>query len=591
MTSFWLPELAIFLCVFNILMLNDARAASKSYISSSSVKNQSTSNDLQHSNYEELFCLKEETCNYNCSRIICSDNGPLLSIGCCATYSEDTGLISFTLCPNFLALSNYNVTKPGHIQLPRNLSQLNDYMCGPLNRKGLVCSECADGFGPSVTSFGYKCVNCTEAWYGVPLFLFLEFVPITVFYLIILIFQISIISAPMPCFIMYAQITTIYLNMIGTSEGLIRSIIFANNGVLRTDMKIIHTFYGIFNLDFFRLLFPPFCISTRLKSLYVACFGYISVLYPILLIFLTWVCVELHGRNFRPLVWLWRPFHRCFVRLRRGWDTKSDIIDVFTTFFLLSYSKHLYQSFLLEVTQIIVNYNASGTFVSEFHRSFVDLSLTIESKDHLLFSVPAVAFSYAFIILPPLLLLFYPIRAFRSRVSKFHFVNIFVERVYGCYRNGLDGGRDMRSLSALYFFLRIVIFLTAFLSKKLSNNVWSLKAIWFPAGTVFFVMALIITLVQPYKRTYMNCLDALIHANLALLCYVITSVSVLPKMVTTRILLFTPIVIFLVMILQKKLLRIQNIKSVLFKWCGTQCGFQGNPTSDSEEQQPLLQTI
>ena len=59
----------------------------------------------------------------------------------------------------------YNVTSSQHILLPRNLSQLNDYMCtcGPLNRKGLVCSECADGFGPSVTSFGYKCVNCTDA--------------------------------------------------------------------------------------------------------------------------------------------------------------------------------------------------------------------------------------------------------------------------------------------------------------------------------------------------------------------------------------------------------------------------------------------
>ena len=125
MTNFWLPELGIFLCMFYILILNDARAIS---------------NDLQHSNYEELFCLKEETCNYNCRRIICSDNGPLLSVGCCVTYSEDTGLISFTLCPNFLALSNYNVTKPGHIQLPRNLNQLNDYMCSPLNRKGLVCS-------------------------------------------------------------------------------------------------------------------------------------------------------------------------------------------------------------------------------------------------------------------------------------------------------------------------------------------------------------------------------------------------------------------------------------------------------------------
>ena len=30
----------------------------------------------------------------------------------------------------------YNITTDNHVQLPRNLSQLNDYMCSPLNRKG-----------------------------------------------------------------------------------------------------------------------------------------------------------------------------------------------------------------------------------------------------------------------------------------------------------------------------------------------------------------------------------------------------------------------------------------------------------------------
>ena len=57
--------------------------------------------------------------------------------------------------------------------------------------KGHLCSECVDGFGPSVTSFGYRCVNCTDVWYRVLLFLFIKFVPITVLYLII--FYISII--------------------------------------------------------------------------------------------------------------------------------------------------------------------------------------------------------------------------------------------------------------------------------------------------------------------------------------------------------------------------------------------------------------
>ena len=188
-------------------------------------------------------------------------------------------------------------------------------MCGPLSRKGLVCSECADGLGPSVTSFGYRCVNCTDAWYGVPLFLLLEFVPITVLYLVILVFQISITSAPMPCFIMYAQFIAIIFD--SNSSKPVTKIFLTDNWDFRLDMQIIVTLYGLFNLDFCRynIILPPYCVSSKLKSIHIAFLGYISAFYPILLIFLTWIFVELHGRNFRPLVWLWRPFHRCFVRL------------------------------------------------------------------------------------------------------------------------------------------------------------------------------------------------------------------------------------------------------------------------------------
>ena len=71
------------------------------------------------------------------------------------------------------------------ILLPRNFSMLNDYMCTPINRKGTTCSECIEGFGPAVMSPGYSipCSRCTSDWYVVPVYLFLEFVPVTVFYL------------------------------------------------------------------------------------------------------------------------------------------------------------------------------------------------------------------------------------------------------------------------------------------------------------------------------------------------------------------------------------------------------------------------
>ena len=78
-----------------------------------------------------------------------------------------------------------------------------------MNRKGRVCSECVDGFAPSVISIGYECSSCTGAWYGVPLCQFLEFVPIIIFYFAILVFQISVTSAPMTCCMMYSQLAVI----------------------------------------------------------------------------------------------------------------------------------------------------------------------------------------------------------------------------------------------------------------------------------------------------------------------------------------------------------------------------------------------
>ena len=110
----------------------------------------------------------------------------------------------------------------------------------------------------------------------------------------------------------------------------------------------------MWNLDFFRYAVSPFCISSKLTIIHIILIGYISVIYPLCLIVITWICVEVHGHNFQPLVWLWRPFHRCFVKLRREWDTKNDNIDVFCTFLLLSYTKLVSQTWNLVLCQLLL---------------------------------------------------------------------------------------------------------------------------------------------------------------------------------------------------------------------------------------------
>ena len=152
----------------------------------------------------------------------------------------------------------------------------------------------------------------------------------------------------MPCFIMLAQTIVVAFDSVSPTTPVLQKMIHKGAWDHRLDIKIMLLLYRAFNLEFGHYFIPPYCLSSKLKFIHIAYLGYISAFYPPILIFLTWLCVELHGRNYRPLVWLWRPFHRCFACLRRGWDTKNDIIDVFTTFFFtLSYGKIMYQTLLL----------------------------------------------------------------------------------------------------------------------------------------------------------------------------------------------------------------------------------------------------
>ena len=68
----------------------------------------------------------------------------------------------------------------------------------------------------------------------------------------------------------------------------------------------------------------------------------------------------------------------------------------------------------------------------------------------------------------------------------------------------------MRSLASAYFILRLVVILT-FQMTSLDT------ALTFAAVVLYASYGFVIALVRPYKKTYMNIIDTLIMANLALL--------------------------------------------------------------------------
>ena len=109
--------------------------------------------------------------------------------------------------------------------------------------------------------------------------------------------------------------------------------------------------------------------------------------------------------------WLWKPFHRCCVNVRRRWDTKASIIDVFATFLLLAYCKLLLVSlYLLGWTNI---YNADNEHVSgTSYVLIVGATVHYFSEEHLPFAITAIVILLS-LLLPPYLLIFYPCKVFK----------------------------------------------------------------------------------------------------------------------------------------------------------------------------------
>ena len=112
-----------------------------------------------------------------------------------------------------------------------------------------------------------------------------------------------------------------------------------------------------------------------------------------------------------------------------------------------------------------------------------------------------------------------------------------MDRVQCHYRNGLDGGKDLRSFASLYLYLRVGVFLVA----------GGLKAIhlvqskWYAVGFLMLCTAVTVAMIRPYKKEMMNNMDTLLLSTLAMLCFTIKS----KHFIFARVLLFIPMVVFL----------------------------------------------
>ena len=448
----------------------------------------------------------------------CTEKEALLKLGYCMTYERESGF-HVGVCKN-VEINSLNITTDNYIRLPNNVSDLNDYMCIPMNRKGPMCSQCTDGFGLAVFSIGHPCANCTGVWYGIPLYLFIEFVPITLFYFIVIFFHINVTSAPMVAFVVFSQIA------VSAFSTMVSNRIIFDSTIIYNFLNILISFYGIWNLDFFRFIIPPFCVSSHIKPTHVNFLYFISAFYPLCLIAMSWMAIHLYSRNFKLVIWLWNRLKQIFCHctcfdINR--DATKTMIDVFATFFLLSYAKLVFAS--LRTLNYGISLNLNNISLHESFHVYSDPSTMFFGKEHLPFAITSV-FIFLFVVLPvPLLLALYPFRSIRTVLFKCPIgsrtiaaINIFVQKFYSCYRDKTEGRRDMRSLVSIYFFLRLMVSFatTTQIPRRVSFSILVF---------IYIASTILIALAQPYKQKYMNITDTLILANLAMLCLILSQLS------------------------------------------------------------------
>ena len=174
---------------------------------------------------------------------------------------------------------------------------LGDAMCGPYNRKGLLCGECIDGYGPAVYSYDLKCANCTvlPPEYAMGVFLFLELVPGTVFFLCLVFFHLNIISGPLLGYVLFCQL---YAYTFQEDTYVYEYIVSDTLWPLRV-LFYISLFW---NLRFFKPVIPSFCISDKLTGIHIQMLNLVATAYPIVLVIITCILALRHLERYIPAV-------------------------------------------------------------------------------------------------------------------------------------------------------------------------------------------------------------------------------------------------------------------------------------------------
>ena len=374
-----------------------------------------------------------------------------------------------------------------------NKKQISSHMC-MASRSGKLCGKCIDNHSVYYNSldFGCKKNNALCNW-GWLFYMLSELLPTALVFIVVIFFNISFTTGLLNGFLFYAQI----VEWLHISDFL--TVPFSEGAAVFNRLHIF--MYRMFSLQFFELETFSFCLWKGSTALDIFAFQYIQLIFASALIAIVIVAV-----NKFYLV------NICKMKCFRLPASNGGVIHGLSAFLILCYSQCLNTSIMILSSSQI---DRRGS-VPVAKVVYYDGEMEWFGLSHFKYAVPAIVFSLAVVVLPPIVLLIYPLhykvlavlKVDQNTCIKYLFrplekMKPFLDSFQGCFKD------EYRFFSGFYLLYRLMIQLTM----GLIYIHQSYLILQFELILIFILHSVC----NPYKEKWHNTIDTLLMCNLILI--------------------------------------------------------------------------
>ena len=392
-------------------------------------------------------------------------------------------------------------------QLPEEAAKdkLDNLICAE-SRTGILCGQCKQDFSVYFHNFDFECKPnhlCNLGWF---FYILSEIIPVTGLFLFILSFNISFTSGLTTGFVFFCQVVEVIRFQ---SLALI-----PHTGVTQVLQKISSLLYLSFSLDMFAHDQLSFCLWKSAKAIDIHAFKFVTLLYALFLVLSITFAVKYCTRSWR--CGQLQKYTLLYKRLK----FEGGVVHALSTFFILCYAQCARSSFMLLTSATIYHKG----FIKFKTTVYVDGEMEWMGAQHLPYAVPAILAVVFVLVLPPLLLLIYPLHSkilLFLRVGETRCVQIvfgplnkmkpFFDSFQSCFRD------KFRFFSGLYFVYRFFIMFNVV--------IYYFQESFFYLEIQLIMMLIIHAICQPYKKYLHNVIDTLLIGNLATINFILYYLS------------------------------------------------------------------